>query len=167
MIRCQRMTQSPEALERALLAVPMSVLLKELKWLGASEAYTCVQALARTMTEPELRQFLARCGEAPPAESAPTGPSHPAPAAPHPGTELPTTKRPAPVKEHPLLLTSLVALATGATRIQPGSLRERVLGALRGAPEQRASVSALALALGQDARPVVAKLRAAGWVKVI
>lgn len=137
----QRMTGLPEDLERALLDLPMGALLKPLGLAGASDKYLAVQRLAREFPEAKLRKLVRSGGQ---------GVVQEAPAAPDP---QPLGGR--------LLPATLVALAEGRTAIQPGSLRAQVLKALVGGA---LTLAQLGERLGFDPKPVVAKLRAAGWV---
>lgn len=61
---------------------------------------------------------------------------------------------------------SLIKLTNGKTRITAGSLRDKVLASLRESKEGW-TIQQLTKRLKFDVKPVVAKLRAAGWVEVI
>lgn len=58
---------------------------------------------------------------------------------------------------------SVVSVGQGKTRIQPESLRDRLIKVLMDGPK---TVAELQAALGFDPRPVISKLREAGWVQV-
>ena len=165
----QNMAPLPEALERALLEVPATAMLRELKWLGVSTKYALVQEIARRMKEKAVRAFLAQDHSAETdALSLMIGEVRPVPRprAPDPAGQNSWEKPSAPKTPRAIAANNdtLVELSTGRTRIQPGSLRQKLLDALKAAGG-RAALSALSEALGCNAKPIVAKLREAGWVK--
>lgn len=65
----------------------------------------------------------------------------------------------------PLDDSSVVKLTKGTTRIKPGSLRAQVLAELK--REYSMSIRALQQAMAFDVKPVIVKLRDAGWVEVM
>jgi hypothetical protein len=75
---------------------------------------------------------------------------------------------PTPVRSGPFRDSALVTRLHGKTRIQPGSMRDKVLRQLVDKEESATpkSVSELHKALGFDPRPVLGKLREAGWVAI-
>lgn len=160
-IEYQHMTDLPEAQERALVAKPMGALLEAVGWLGASDKYHAVQQVARTMPEKALAKFLAT-NHAPDQIVAKA-----ARVAPEATPEAPKASRApkAPTGRGRLDDRSIVTRTKGNTKIQSGSLRQKVLDALAAASGS-ATLGELSTALGQDAKPVVAKLREAGWVTV-
>lgn len=66
----------------------------------------------------------------------------------------------------PLFPNTQVKLTKGKTKIQPGSLREEVIVTLR-RRKGSATIEQLTALLKYDVKPVVIKLRDAGWVEVL
>lgn len=163
----QRMTRLPEDLERALLDVPMGALLVRCGILGASSKYSCVQRLAETLSEAEVRKFLAQKHPADPERPVREERAYRAiPAA--------DTKDSAPRKIRVRAASGLMAdetlvrRAKGETKITPGSYRAIILEALEG-PQEGLTIKALQEAVEAEGhhfevRPVLGKLREAGWV---
>jgi hypothetical protein len=162
----QHMTRLPEELERKLLDVPMAVLLTKCGLLFVSDKYTLVQRLATTLSEAEVRKIAERRYTQAEINSAMDNLAKNVRRATDAGEAAPATS----VKgisgrvRQPLLPENIVKLKAGSTRIQPGSLRDKVLKALRG---RERTIAQLSAQLGFDAKPVVSKLREAGWVEVI
>jgi hypothetical protein len=155
----QHMTALPEDLERALLKVPATSMIKKIpKLLGVSAKYTLVQKLAKVMDESELRKFVAQdhAGETDDLMLPTDAPVERAPRVLAPAGER------APIVK--VFDATVIELAAGKTTIQPGSLRESVLSMLK-AKGGKMPLGDISAALGRDAKPIVAKLRAAGWVK--
>lgn len=63
--------------------------------------------------------------------------------------------------------SAVVRLATGRTKIAPGSLRDKVIVCLRSRLKEGWTIEQLRDLLKFDPKPVVAKLRDAGWVEVL
>lgn len=178
----QRMTSLPEELERALLDLPMGALLVKCGLLGASSKYTCVKYVAERFTEEQVRKFVAL--------KHPVDPARPKredivqqPSRIHPGpktvvhtmsangvdaTVAAALKRrmPGAVSQGFMRGDTLVSKTiTGQSKITPGSLRAKTLEALA-APKTIDALQAAVEAEGHhfDVRPVLGKLRAAGWI---
>lgn len=176
----QGMTGLMEAEEKALLDVPMAILLRKCKIAGASDKYLCVKILAETLTDNQLKSFLESkwseadvkaAREALGQMQAPelrTKPQKQARVAKAPASKEPRDPNaPAPERIGRLSDEAVVHATAGTTSIQAGSLRAKLLDALEKAKTRTQTVAQLTAVLAQDARPVIAKLRAAGWVEIV
>lgn len=165
----QNMTSLPEELEKAMLDMPMAVLLKECKWSGASSKYSCVRELAKSRTEAEIKKLLA--SKPTKAEIAALEESFTPPVQ----RREPVVSRTGAVKEMlkepraaqaKVYDDTVITLGKGTTTITPGSQRAQVIGRLSDMPKQSCTMKELAAALPEiDIKAVLGKLREKGWVK--
>ena len=174
----QAMTELPLEQERALLDIPMAILLRKCRVPSASDKYLLIRMIIDTHTPKQLAAFVASkwTAEDVAAAEAALGSQKVPALAPVRGKEKVLKAPRAPkegaapatpgVRTGRLADSDIVHVTAGNTRIQEGSLRARVIDALELATTRSKTVAELTAVLGQDTRPVIAKLRAAGWCEI-